>query len=79
MQKIDGKPINFVIDHETLKKVDRVAERAGKTRSETIRSLLSLGCDIYGDFEKVGIVSLASVVSKALEKIKEGKGQLKLF
>jgi len=79
MQKIDGKMMSFVIDFKTLEKVDRVAAKAGKTRSETIRSLLSFGCDIYGDFEKVGIVSLASVITKALEKVHGKKGQLKLF
>lgn len=71
MQKIDGKQISIIIPDDLLKEVDRIAKRTGKKRADAIRTLLYFGCDIYSDFENVGIVSLAEVIHKAIKKIKK--------
>jgi len=70
MQRIDGSKVVFVCPEDILEKVDKIAKRHGHTRSEAIRILLSFGSDVYGDFEAVGIVKLAEVVSRSQATIK---------
>ena len=61
MQKIDGEKVNFVIPYSLLKEVDRVAKRCKSTRSEMMRIMLGLGCDIFKTYEAVGIVKMYEV------------------
>ena len=79
MQKIDGERINFVITGDLLKEVDRVAKRTKNTRSEMIRIMLGLGCDIFKTYEAVGIVKMYEVTEKIKKTVNRSVGQQALF
>jgi len=79
MQKIDGQRINFVINDELLKEVDRIAKRTNQTRSEMMRNMLSLGTEIFQMYESVGVIKMFEVSERIKKTVNRSVGQQGLF
>jgi len=79
MQKINGQNVHIIVPDEMLSEIDRIAKRQGFTRSETIRTLVECGSEIYRDFEKIGVVRMSEIMKRAKKTILQNVGQQKLF
>lgn len=80
MQKIEGaKELRVLAPQALFDQVDKIADKEGFTRAETVRKLLSLGVSFYEDCSAVGIVSLARVIERATKALRKEVGQQELF
>jgi len=79
MQRIEGKPINFVITTDLLEEVDRIAKRLSLSRSEMMRNLLDAGCYIFRKYEAAGVIKGMEVFERAKKTIDRSVGQQALF
>lgn len=68
MQRI-GDQICFNIPDDMKEKVDLIIKRHKMTRAEAVRALLSLGVEVYEDFEKVGIPQFAEMMKRTKQAI----------
>jgi len=68
MQRIEGSQRTSVmlLDHQ-LKKLDRIGERFGKSRSEVLRIILDAGLESYSIYENTGCAKLAEIIKKMRE------------
>jgi len=80
MQKIEGaKELRVLAPPELFDQVDKIAEKEGFTRAETVRKLLTLGISIHRDCSALGIASLARVIDRATKALRKEVGQQELF
>ena len=63
--------VNFRISEEELAEVDRIALKIGRTRSQMIRNLVTIGLEETEIFEKVGMVRAAITVRDILNWMKD--------
>lgn len=80
MQRI-GKQIQLTVTEEMDIRMGEIAKKQKKSKAEIYRTMAGLGLDIYGDFEKTGVVKFADFTVKAHEMLKhwKSKRQLSLF
>jgi hypothetical protein len=79
MQRIEGKPINFVITTELLEEVDRIALRFGLSRSEMLRNLIDMSCYAIRKYESVGLIKGLEIFDKLRKTVDRSVGQQALF
>lgn len=56
--------VNFRMTPEEIERMDRLADKLGKTRSQYLRSSILLGIEEDEAFEKVGLLRAALTVKK---------------
>ena len=71
MQEIKGKVLTIKLTHEVIAELDRIAKRLNYNRTETIRSLLDLGTDVFKKYETSGVVQLIEIKNRARKTLKE--------
>jgi metal-responsive CopG/Arc/MetJ family transcriptional regulator len=78
-----GKSITLWLDEETANRLDKVAQRAGLSRSRLAENLLLVGLDEAETLKKIGVLQLAVLlrdlhekVSKRMADVKEIAGEL---
>lgn len=67
----EKKNIQIILEKWHIQELDRIAERTGRSRSDTIRTIVGFGLDVYRDFERIGIVRLAEIFVRAEDAIRE--------
>lgn len=77
MQKIADEIVNLSIylSKEDKKRLEKIAARQKKGKESKLsdigRTMLLFGMDVYEDFERIGIVRVAEVFTKAKDVFKE--------
>lgn len=66
-----GKAITLWLDEETAKGLDRIAARAGLSRSRLAENLLIVGLDEAKTMERIGVLQLAVLLQKLRGKVKK--------
>lgn len=69
MQRIDGTSLHVIVDTETLQRIDKIAQRQRLKRSQAMRRLMQVGCDVYEDLEAVGFVKMSEIIGEARRRI----------
>ena len=60
------------MDKDIATRIDKLAEKAGYSRSKAAKNLLSIGLDLIEDYERFKLVSLTLFIRDRLPKFKEG-------
>lgn len=63
MQRI-GTKVTITVPEETLKDIEKIAERFQMSKAEVSRNMLELGLDTYKIYSKTGLVKIAEIVRK---------------
>lgn len=57
-QRKIGRMVSLKLSEETIREVERIAEKREMTKSQVFRMCLEAGLGIHADLEKVGIIRL---------------------
>ena len=71
MQKFEGTKISIKLHQEMYEEIDRIAERLGQKRNETIRNFLSVALDVYHGYERIGVIKLYEIQKRMKKAVKE--------
>jgi len=79
-KKIEKERISFEIPLEDLKKIDAIAEKSSRSRSDMIRILLGMGLDDAILLQKIGFLTAINYGLNIFDKFKEAleKGDVKI-
>ena len=64
----------FMMNEKLVKDLNRISKRMNWNRSQTARAMLMFGVDVYKDFERIGIVRLSEILTRADMAVKEKLG-----
>ncbi len=80
MQRI-GKQIALTVSEEMDERMREIGKKQNVSKAEAYRKMANLGLEVYGDFEKSGVILFADLAIKAKEMLKfwQGKKQPRLF
>lgn len=67
--KKKGKCINLWLDEETAKRLDRIAAKAGLSRSRLAENLLIVGLDEAQTMARIGVLQLAVLLRDLRGKV----------
>lgn len=80
MEEKKGRPINIWISQDTIDEMDRLAKKAGITRSKLAANILETTVPELLRYEKIGVLQIAVVLRDLEDRIREwvngaGSGQ----
>lgn len=80
MKREEKAVVSAKVPLSIIAEIERIAEKRGMTKSETIKMLLDIGASCHKDMEAIGVIGVVDAVYYLKEAIKEkAKGkQLKL-
>lgn len=68
MQKIGG-PIVITVPEDLKARIDAISKKYDLSRAEAARRIMTLGIEVFEDFERIGIPQVAEMVKKAKKAI----------
>lgn len=76
-QRRIGRMVSWKLSEETIREIERIAERRGMTKSAVIRMCLEAGLGIHRDLEKVGIIQALDTGQRFVDWCRDAaQGQL---
>lgn len=69
MRTPNGKNLTLWVDEKTIERLDKVARKAGLSRSRLAENLLLIGLDEAETLRKIGVLQLAVLVRDLRKKV----------